>query len=281
MSKKFKILHHIDQNTINEMFDHYAPVFVLTTGRAGSKFIHHIFNHFKELKAYHEAFPTLQYFSNFAYHNQHNPEVLSAMFQGARMELILDAFNQNKIFVESNQCLAFYAPAIIKTFPNSRFIHLIRHPGDFIRSAIMKGWHINDSIWESGRLKMKNHDEWNKLCHIEKLAWVWKATNEFIINFLGEVDNNQFMTVKFEDLINNKEITIRILEFIGLCADVNIENIYYENKTKINKLVIHPNEPKNMQKVANYPFYNDWNDEEKNYLSRLAQELANYYSYEL
>lgn len=33
------MIHHVDQETIAEMFKSYAPVFVLSTGRAGSKFI--------------------------------------------------------------------------------------------------------------------------------------------------------------------------------------------------------------------------------------------------
>ena len=40
---KFKIIHHVDQPTIDQMYQKYSPIFVLSTGRSGSKFITKLF----------------------------------------------------------------------------------------------------------------------------------------------------------------------------------------------------------------------------------------------
>ncbi len=263
------------------MYNDYTPVFVLSTGRSGSLFIHKVLSELGGVKSYHEAFPTLQYFSNFAYHNQDQTEILDKMFQAARMELILDAFNSNKIYLESNQCLTFFAPAIVKAFSKAKFIHLVRHPGSFVRSAIMKGWHRNDTIWESGRLKMRDPEQWGNLNIIEKLAWVWSATNEYIKQFENSVEGHRFMLVKLEDLSHNAERINHIINFTGVKNSSKTDDLIKTIKTKPNKLVIHPDEPGNMKKLASYPLYEEWSNADKNFLKKYAQDLANYYSYEL
>ncbi len=281
MSRKFEIFHHIDQKTIDSMYSYYSPVFILTTGRSGSKFIHDVLNQHPTIRSYHEAIPTLQYFSNFAYHNQKSLDKLRYMFEAARMELMLKAYNNNMIYVESNQCLTFFAKAIKILYPKAKFIHLLRHPGSFVRSAIMKGWHQNDTIWESGRVKMQNHQLWKTLNRVEKLAWVWQVTNEFIKNFFLDIDEHYSMTVNLENFTKQPDTINQILRFIGLKSEFIPQEIVNRGREKINELVIHPLEPANMKKIANYPLYEEWSDEEKNCLSKFTKELANYYSYEL
>lgn len=263
------------------MYNDYTPVFVLSTGRSGSLFIHNLFSQLRGVTSYHEAFPTLQYFSNFAYHSQDQVDVLEKMFQAVRMELILDAFNSNNIYVESNQCLTFFAPAIAKTFRKAKFIHLVRHPGAFVRSAIMKGWHRNDTIWESGRLKMQDQQQWDKLNIIEKLAWVWNATNEYIKRFAKSVEADRIMLVKLEDMSLNVEKIHQVISFTGIDNSATPDNLIKTITSKPNKLVIHPNEPDNMRKIASYPLYDDWSVLDKDFLKKHTQSLASYYSYAL
>ena len=131
------------------------------------------------------------------------------------MELILDGFNNNRIFVESNQCLVFYAYAIASLYKKAKFVHVIRHPGNFIRSAVEKGWHLNDSIWESGRVKMADPHEWEILTQLQKLAWSWQTTNSYIRDFICHLNQEQVLSVRFEDLVTNPEVLIRLRAFTG------------------------------------------------------------------
>ena len=281
MGKRFEIFHHIDQSTIDLMFREYSPVFVLTTGRSGSKLIHQIFSSCPDIVSHHEAFPTLQYYSNFAYHNQYQLGVLKGMFLAARMEMILEIFNNRKIFCESNQCLTFYAEAILQIFPRAKFVHLIRHPGSFIRSAIQKGWHLNDSIWESGRIKMTDTHEWAKLSQIQKLAWVWHATNKYIYDFCISANKERCLIVKLEDILRIPDILESLLLFAGSKCILSLQQICELQETKINELLIHACEPSNMYKIRNYPVYEKWSDLEKESINEYLIELANIYGYEL
>ncbi len=263
------------------MFESYSPVFVLSTGRSGSKYIHQILSLADSTISFHEASPTLMYFSNFAYHNKEQKELLKAMFLAARMELVLNAFNKNQTFIESNQCIVFFASAIKDVFQNARFIHLIRHPGDFIRSAIMKGWHLNDSIWESGRVRINNDKEWNKLNHIEKLAWVWATTNSYIKRFLNTLESNKAFATRLEDIVCNQEYLAHLISFVGCQDEVPLEKIKELQSIKVNELHIHENEPTNMKKISSYPHYSEWCDFDKEKVRKVVGELPSEYGYEI
>ncbi len=281
MKQKFNSFHHIDQKSIDQMFDSYAPVFVLSTGRSGSKFIHHILSKTDSIVSFHEPTPTLMYFSNFAFHNQKKKELLKAIFLSARMELILDAFNKNVTYFESNQCLVFFASVINDVFPNARFIHIVRHPGDFTRSAIMKGWHVNDTIWESGRIRILECEKWQKLHSIQKLAWVWKSTNEFINNFLYKLSAERFLIIRFEDMVSQPEIIKKIFSFVGISETLQHDTITMFQKKKINEHKISINEPPNMKKLAYFPKYQNWSSTDKQKLIKSIGKLHNNYNYNL
>ncbi len=277
---KFKMIHHVDQRTIDEMYHDYSPVFVLSTGRSGSKSIVSLLNLSDNVTAYHEPRPTLEYFSDYAFHHQQEEEILTNMIDAARMESILEVFIKNQIYVESNQCLTFFAPVISRLFKKSKFVHLVRHPGDFVRSAVRKGWHKNDSIWESGRVKMGDKEQWAQMDQIERLSWLWMTTNQFIEDFKTQVHKSRAFTIKFEDLVEKKKTVEKLLEFID-CHPIAPEKIEQIQRTRINELQIHPHEPPTMKKVVDFPFYNQWDEETKNKLAGIVKDTSSRYGYVL
>ncbi len=277
---KFRMIHHVDQQTIDEMYHAYSPVFILSTGRAGSKFMAKLLALSPRITSFHEPRPTLQYFSNHAFHNQTEKSALSKMIDAARMESILDVFIKDKIYAESNQCLTFFAPVIAGLFRNSRFVHVWRHPGDFVRSAICKGWHKNDSIWESGRVQMPDQNQWAQLDHIEKLSWVWATTNAFLEDFKSRISPGRSLTLKLEDLLERREEIDRLMAFAGgeKLPEKEVEAL---RARRINELVIHPNEPPNMHKIPSFPAYSDWTGEMKKKLHGFCGPLAKSFGYNL
>ncbi len=277
---KFKMLHHADQKTVDGMYNSYSPVFVFSTGRAGSKFLASLLDISPNITSYHEAEPRLQYFPNFIYHNQNKKEVLTKIIEAARMELILGVYIKNKIFVETNHCLTFFAPVIVELFNESKFVHLVRHPGDFVRSALRKGWHRNDSIWESGRVRMKCNEEWYELDQIEKLSWVWKITNGFIEEFKNEVEAGRIRTYKIEDISCSTDTVQSLFRFVG-SSGIPLENIRKIQNTRVNEFRKGPDEPPNMKKLAVFPEYENWTPEMKRKLRKHTRSLAVKYGYDL
>lgn len=279
-NQHFSLIHHVDQATINHMYSGYPVVFVLTTGRTGSRLLVELLNLCKGISAFHEPSPTLQYFSNFAYHHQERHELLTKMLDAARMELVLQTLIRHQIYVEANQCLTFFAPAITGLFRQARFIHLVRHPGDFVRSAWRKGWHRNDSIWESGRVRPKDETTWNAMNEIAKLAWVWTATNEFIENFKTSIAKERCFLMRMEDLVTDKTALEELAAFCG-GGFPDREAALALRQRPVNPLYIGANEPPNMRKRADFPRYRDWSTRQRQSLHSHVSELAKQYGYDL
>ncbi len=277
---KFGQIHHVDQSSFEDFLLTYTPVFFLNTGRSGSAFLENAFKSIDGVDANHEAHPNLMMFPNFALHHQNEAIILKKVFEAARMELILDSFVKEKLFIETNHCLVFFIHQIKALFPKARFVHLLRHPGNFIRSAVMKGWHRNDSIWENNRIRMKDDQEWKQLTQIEKLAWTWNSTHNFIDDFKSTYGED-VMTLKLEELISSQQAFTQMIKFLGCEIQFNDEMIERLQNEKVNEIFISDSEPSTMFKLADYPKYNGWNPKDKEQVVNYCGNLASKYNYQL
>jgi len=273
-------IHHTDEETIQRMYIESSPVFILSTGRTGTKLIAELLNRSENVNAFHEPVPTLQYFPNFARNNQNKKRELKGMVHASRMEMILDCFINGKIYIEANQCLTFFAPVLSTLFKSSRFVHLIRHPGDFVSSAIRKGWYLNDSIWESGRARPDNEAKWRIMGQVEKLSWLWNETNSFIDSLKEKLTANRFFTISFEDLTSSISNVNKLIRFSG-SVEIDAREISQIQRKKTNPLRITGNEPSNIKKTENFPGYENWTRENKMILEKHCRVLAEKYKYKL
>lgn len=230
----------LNYDNIDNFYRNYNPVFVITTGRTGSKFITSVLNYLPNIDAYHEPYPDLKLMPDFAYNN-YDDVSLKKIITAGKSELILKSYLKDNIYVESNQCLSFFVYALNDLFPNSKFIHLVRKPESFVLSAYKLSWYERENLWDYGRLKADFYKEGNS---IENLYNLWNYTTEFIINFSEEIDNSRFLTITSKDLFDNPEAIFDILKFIGIkesniTADkiVEIQNNPVNNKSKIKRKI--------------------------------------------
>jgi hypothetical protein len=255
--RRFRIIDYADRAAIDAMFRSFAPVFVLSTGRSGSKFAAELLALAPELLAVHEPRPTLAYYSGFALRNQDRPEVLDRMIEAARMEMVLDAFIAGRTYVESNQCLSFFAPSLARVFASAKFVHLVRHPGDFVSSAARKGWYENDSIWEAGRVRPDENENWAALGRVDRLAWLWDFTNRFIAGALQGLPAARTMSCRFEDLVAGSGAVQALFAFCG--GTVPDAGRAREIQARpVNALRIDSDEPPTMRKDPGFPAFRDW-----------------------
>jgi hypothetical protein len=109
------------------------------------------------------------------------------------------AVTNDSIYCESNQTLSLLIPVLRTTFPEARFIWLIRNGLDFVASAMQKQWYsghpahnirYDDSTptqkaWIDGRLTgarcgVMSSVEWNALSRFAKCCWYWGYVNKLI-----------------------------------------------------------------------------------------------------
>lgn len=252
------------------------PVFFLSTGRCGTKWFADILDLDRNVKANHEPVPTLSMQNLFVYRLWKNAavpkevklEVMENIFTAGREQHLRYAYKTEKRYIETNNQLTFFAPGLAKMFPDARFVHLYRHPGEFVRSGIRRGWFDTNKSATLKIIKPESNSRisWDHYSQIQKISWVWKETNEFIEEFMNDLDENRKMKFDFnqKSLISIKEL----VDFLDL--DISEKTIEAKMDKKVNR-----------QKVNEFPRYENWTDDQKMELKEICGELADKYQYAL
>ena len=253
-------------------WENVRPCFVLSTGRCGTLMLNRLLLLSPDAMAEHRPEPELIRASKRAYEEiDKRPEIFEETFKTAREEVVLKAALRNQVFIETNNRITFFAPIIRSIFPNAVFIHLIRHPGDVVRSGIRRNWYSGKHDHDIGRIvpvRGKFKDRWKGLTNIEKIGWLWNETNRFIEDFKANIPGENMLFVKAEDLFSDPKVTESIYAFLHLDGF----------KPKAAKKIL--KKRMNVQRKGKFPEYDDWDEENKVRLKKIAP-LADAYGYTL
>ena len=207
------------------------PVFVLSTGRCGTKFMTQILELNEKFSVHHSTGPVLSPFSNKAFHLGQD-SCLQLAFDAARYEIIRNEYLLSKRFVETNHRITFFAYAIRQLYPHAKFIHLYRDAYEFCQSGLSRNWYSFTTANDEGRLVLKNG--WDDLNQIERIASLWCETNIFIRTFLESVSKDRQQVISSDDLFHNLDKVRGMHLFLddeGMIKDQDITSIM---KTRIN-----------------------------------------------
>lgn len=266
--------------------EEYSPVFFLSTGRTGTEFFTQLLSESNNVKVFHSPSSLLynaqselieqgcvayEMYKRFGFDDERTNKLASQIFMASREELLYKTHIHNKVYIETNNRITFLAPAIKYIFPNAKFIHLYRHPGEYIRSGIRRGYYKSESIHETGRLiplEDSNYfNAWSNFDYIQKVAWLWNETNKFIDDYLMTLKDDDYLNFNFNEL--NIENIRKLLSFL------NIDDI--DEKTIKNSI----NRPTNVQKAGSFPKYNQWKKNDKNKVIDICNDLSLKYGYQL
>ncbi len=275
---KFKI------DTIKK--EDYAPVFFLSTGRTGTEFFTRLLNNSDRVKVFHSPSSLLcnaqseliqqghvayEMYNKFGFDDERTNKLASQLFMASREDLLYKTYLHDKVYVETNNRITFLAPAIKYMLPNAKFVHLYRHPGEFVRSGVRRGYYRSNSIHETGRLapleKSDYFNKWSSFDDVQKIAWLWNETNSFIDNYLHTLDQSDYCQFDFNDL--SVEKVHHLLNFL------NIDDI---SKKTISSSI---SRPTNTQRTGSFPEYKEWKEADKTKLKDICGELSFKYGYEL
>lgn len=272
-SRKRKIAGLTKLPTPEEVLDR-PYVFVLSTGRSGTLLITKILEKSPHLRVEHNPKPALEFASSVVHRDNLNIQAQEIAVLASRFDLFfLDTFLRDRVYVETNNRITFFAPAIAKMLPNSKFIHLVRDPADFVRSGMRRGYY-QEGLTQHQRLDGSKHPPWESFSQLEKIAWEWNEINSMIENFKSKIMSDRILTVNSERLYSEPTTTHAIYKFI------NIEDPYVslKNSKLLKKLL---SQPINKQSVGNFPRYFNWTDEDRIAFKRIVSLASRYgYSYE-
>lgn len=253
-----------------------TPVFVLSTGRCGTKTMSALAGLISDVDSHHEPNPTLLD-ASYLYFMQLCPEAPNEFWQqllGAnRDELIRQAAHSGKIYFETNNRMALLCDLLVKYYSRAKFIHLVRHPCDFVRSGMRRNYY-NNHPWDFVRMIPQQDDpafvRWKESSQLEKCAWLWAKTNSHIDMALENVPEERKLFVRSEDIFNNLGNTVQnVLSFIT--------KRHQTDQKKIEKVL---GMKLNQQTHGIYPTWENWPLEEAQIVQHHCGELVKQYGYD-
>ena len=143
-----------------------------------------------------------------------------------------DMLNKLEKFISKNQKSRFLnkAPlhcmrlfALQKCFPDAKFINIYRDPRSVIASSIKRD--VDEGIFDTG-ISIPNIKKVQNLPQIEKWSWFYKEIMNYILDFSQKQSNDDFFSVKYEELLINPINTVtKILNFSELSIPPSISNL--------------------------------------------------------
>lgn len=249
------------------------PVFFLSTGRAGTKWFSDLLAADTSLKVLHNPYPNLAYQNKLAFKllqdksaGKREKEMLKEFYLLARENHIRYSVKTSRRLVETNNAISFFAPVIRELFPEAKFVHLIRHPIDFIRSGYKRNYYTGAPEDQKRLEPLDGKVYWEEMNRIGKIAWLWKETNKFIEEFKPRVESGKFFTLSFSNF--NEENIRKMISFL----DVNIDH---------HRIVKRIDKPTNIQRTGTAPDFEQWEESDQMHVKNLCGDLAKRYGFEL
>jgi len=254
------------------VFQNHEPVFVLSTGRCGTALLTRVFQRIPGVLCYHTPSPEFIYSQRKAYEEGLEKfEAFKVAVIAARFELLADCAVRGRRYVETNCRITFFAPHLYELFPRARFVHLVRHPGDFVRSGVRRNYY-EGRYADVGRIRPMSgpaREAWSEMTIFERCAWLWNETNAYIERFKERRDPERISTLKAEDLFSDPAAALRICEQCRL------------PKPKESQIARWIRKPVNAQlDDGGLPPYRLWDEARKREVRRWAG-LADRYGYQL
>lgn len=193
-------------------------VFVVSTGRTGTKFFETFFNNIDQHTfAVHEPQPDLFDLGIEKYREKKSfSDIATFIFQ--KRDAYLRSFCAQRIkrYVECNPFLSLLLPETKSVFKKAKFIVITRRPETYVKSALNKSPLDDGAFYFYGkkdkRLRLKASDlqndpyikDWESFSRMQKIAWYWSACNKILMDFL-EKNQASCLHIHFEDLFTKEE----------------------------------------------------------------------------
>ncbi len=246
-------------------------VFVLSTGRAGTSTIIRLLDLSPKITALHEPKPNLVSEYRRSYSNaKTRPDRYRRLFERARRRLISRECPNGEVYAEST-LLKFFAPVIAYMLPNAKFLHLHRHPGEVVRSAMRRRWYLDNPLDRYRLVPLPidpAHELWAHWDSFQKSCWLWHVENKYFLDLAETLGTDRALRLQFDQWIDPRTGEYRrIFDFVG----------------------IEPPEPSGVSRIlgmkynkqvdGEFPHYEQWTDAQKQRLHEIASTTMNRLGY--
>tara|TARA_R110002072_G_scaffold89232_4_gene199958 strand:+ start:85942 stop:86724 length:783 start_codon:yes stop_codon:yes gene_type:complete len=255
------------------------PLFIVGTGRCGTRFLHDVLKLEQKVAVHHERYPLMEAFQRYCRWYELDVDslgFLAAMDKGIEVDL-----SRNDFSVESSAYLSFDVDLLQERY-GAKILLMVRSPEAVINSYVNKGWYDRPYIQEDGakalgyqgyeaghhnfsRIAPRGDEfvSWSNLGRVGKLAWMWANFNKKVLDLTGQLPAESVQVVRLEDLDFLKYKSI--CEWAGVPCSISERAFTKLSKSKPNKI------PSKFD--SNTWSDLDWTDY-RHYVSSLASELG-------
>lgn len=213
--------------------DELECVWVLSTGRCGTKTVADLLALSPQVFSFHEPQPRIWKLVNEGYQRrgEQRDGALDVVIDAVRRDIIEIANCYEFLYTESNHRFVFFAHELARVFPRSRFIFLYRDMDAVVKSALTRGWYTENDLYKDGRPHPKDGIERDRG---QLLAWYWCETNEYILDFLSGIKRDRWRYLPFNDIDTQRVRKIQeIYEWLKVLSPPD-QHIWDILKAKLN-----------------------------------------------
>lgn len=252
------------------------PVIFLSTGRCGTKWITERLEGSSKYVPIHYPRPLMRVQGRMMYEYDFNSidektfHLLCEIFLAGREEMFVRAKRADRELAITDSRGTFYAYLIASLFPKAKFIFVHRHPLQVIRSGLKRGWYTLENESELSRITPRPDDSfyssWEQMSPTQKIAWLWRETNEWILEFLKTIPEERKHAIGF----NQWQTPQLKAMFDFMNADVSSKEIAKNLKVA-----------SNAQKSNRNPQFSGWTDKNEKEALEICGDLAKRLNYDL
>ena len=253
-------------------------LFILSTGRTGTKFFATLLNKDPKVIIHHEPYKYDKQILFYAYSKNFN-KITDDLLRNRFGELIPTS-DSIELYGEVNPYLRYSVNWLNENLPKSEIFHLIRDGRDYIRSAYTRKVFTKDDLQQT--IVPKDDDPYSKVWHnfsrFQKLCWYWQHTNQYLLNRVDRL-------IKFENVLNDYNYLYNnILKINNLNISKNLWREYVDNpintsKSKFKYLIIKKLVNKILFRVKykiprdSLPDYKNWTHSQKEQFEEICGEI--------
>jgi hypothetical protein len=201
-----------------------APVFVLGAPRSGTTFLGSCIGALPEV-SYHFEPRVTKAAARMVYEGTWSERRAARVFRRSYRLLLLAAGDGGRRFVEKNPENCFVVPFLVRTFPDAKFVQIVRDGRDVAVSHAEKPW-LSAASAGSGRrgrggqawgpwarwwVERERADEFAAASDLTRTAWSWRRFTSAARDALAQLPADRVLTVRYEDVVSRPEEAARTI----------------------------------------------------------------------
>jgi hypothetical protein len=205
------------------------PVFVLGAPRSGTTFLGSCIGALPEV-SYHFEPRVTKAAARQVFEGAWPESRAARVFRTSYRLLLLAAGDGGRRFVEKNPENCFVVPFLLRTFPDARFVQIIRDGRDVAVSHAEKPWLSAASAgsgqrgrggqawgpWARWWVEPERREEFAAASDLTRTAWSWRRFTSSAREALAELPADRVLTVRYEDVVQRpQEAAETIAAFFG------------------------------------------------------------------